>query len=98
MSEREGNFLWNVGDQKTARDSGIGRGQLGFIGLSQIEEVSIGHLLGTPHPLWQGFSGAVIWEKLHFPLGLHFSEQFSAECRCYFRLGQARKNTDKADL
>ncbi len=43
MSEREGNFLWNVGDQKTARDSGIGRGQLGFIGLSQIEEVSIGH-------------------------------------------------------
>ena len=31
-SERK--FLWNLGDQKTARDSGIGRGQLGFIGLS----------------------------------------------------------------
>ena len=26
-------FLWNVGDQKTAGDSGIGRGQLGCIGL-----------------------------------------------------------------
>ena len=27
-------FLWDVGYQKGAGDSGIGRGQLGFIGLS----------------------------------------------------------------
>jgi hypothetical protein len=40
----------------------------------------------------------VIWQELHFPIGFHLREQLSAERGRDIRLGQAGKNTHKADL